>query len=213
MRAWRTVPDRTHLRQRRGIQFCKTYAAAASSLRSERTFSQRAFRGRVPFGTARREVARSQSVMVPVALIVLALSLQALDSRPRGWSSSAQAPDHDAHSSAVQEAQRFFYNGDYDQSAALTQALCAARPDDLQACELRTASLHFQIKKALKDTAERDNTAAWNACAACPGLMSAFVAETARAQAFTRARLKLDPRDEQALFFLGKVDLNYVWLQ
>lgn len=151
--------------------------------------------------------------MASVAVIVLALSLQALDPQPRGWSSPGQAPGHDADSAALQEAQRFFYNGDYDKAAALTQALCAARPDDLEACELRTASLHFQIKKALKATAEPDRTIAWNACAACPGLMSAFVAETARGQAFARARLKLRPLDERALFFLGKVDLNYVWLQ
>jgi hypothetical protein len=151
--------------------------------------------------------------MVSVAVVVLALSLQAFDAQPRRWSSSGQAPDHDADSSALQEAQRFFYNGDYDKAAALTQALCAARLDDLEACELRTASLHFQIKKALRETEERDKTTAWNACAACPGLMSAFVAETARGQALARARLKLRPHDENALFFLGKVDLNYVWLQ
>src|SRR5919106_3750871 len=28
-----------------------------------------------------------------------------------------------------------------------------------------------------------------------------------------RARLEVDPRDEETLFFLGKLDLNYVWLQ
>src|SRR5690348_1590124 len=99
--------------------------------------------------------------MVSVAVIVLMLSLQALDPQSRRWSSSGQAPDHDAHSSALHEARRFFYNGDYDQSALRTQALCAARPDDLEACELRTASLHFQIKKALRETAERDKTTAW----------------------------------------------------
>jgi hypothetical protein len=32
-------------------------------------------------------------------------------------------------------------------------------------------------------------------------------------QAIARARLEVDPGDEQMLFFLGKVDLNYVWLQ
>jgi hypothetical protein len=43
--------------------------------------------------------------------------------------------------------------------------------------------------------------------------MSAFLAETARGQAFARARLKIHPDDEETLFFLGKTDLNYVWLQ
>jgi hypothetical protein len=32
-------------------------------------------------------------------------------------------------------------------------------------------------------------------------------------QAIARARLEVDPRDEETLFFLGKLDLNYVWLQ
>jgi hypothetical protein len=95
----------------------------------------------------------------------------------------------------------------------VTQELCAARPDDLDACELRTASLHFQIKKALEDTGERDKPAAWKRCTACPALMSAFIADTTRGQAFARARLKTYPDHQDTLFYLGKIDLNYVWLQ
>jgi hypothetical protein len=90
----------------------------------------------------------------------------------------------------VQQAHRFFYSGNYDEPAAVTYVLCSERPDDLDACELRTASLHFQIKKALGETGQRGNKSpAWDACAACPALMAAFVAETARGQAFARARL------------------------
>jgi hypothetical protein len=43
--------------------------------------------------------------------------------------------------------------------------------------------------------------------------MAAFLDETARGQALARRRLAADPGDEVALFFLGKLDLNYVWLQ
>jgi len=39
------------------------------------------------------------------------------------------------------------------------------------------------------------------------------VAETRRAQAVAREYLKAHPGDEEALFVLGKLDLNYVWLQ
>ena len=150
--------------------------------------------------------------MVSVAVIVLAVSLQAVDPGPR--QSPGQTADADAHSSssALQEAQRFFYNGEYDKAAALTRVLCTSRFDDLDACELRTASLHFQIKKALGETGQRDKSTAWNMCAVCPALMSAFMAETAQGQAFARARLEIGPH-EQTLFFLGKMDLNYVWLQ
>ena len=133
-------------------------------------------------------------------LIVIVLGLQA---------ANPQA----AYSATLEQAQRFFYNGDYERSAAVTDVLCAARPDDLEACELRTASLLFQMKKALGDTAARDKTIAWKQCAACPTLMSAFLADTVRSQAVVRARLTVHPDDEDALFFLGKVDLNYVWLQ
>jgi hypothetical protein len=43
--------------------------------------------------------------------------------------------------------------------------------------------------------------------------MSAFLADTIHGQTIARARLTAHPDDEDTLFFLGKVDLNYVWLQ
>jgi hypothetical protein len=151
--------------------------------------------------------------MVSAPLIVIALSLQAVNPQASASPSPRPVAEDNARSPTLEEAQRFFYNGDYDRAAVLTQVLCEARRGDLEACELRTASLLFQIRKAFEGTGERDKTAAWSRCAVCPGLMSAFLAETARAQAFARERLKTDPDDEDTLFFLGKVDLNYVWLQ
>ena len=151
--------------------------------------------------------------MVPVALIVIALGLQGVDLRASTAVSTPDSGDDAARSSTLEEAQRFFYNGDYDTAAAATLVLCAARPDDLAACELRTASLLFQIKRALGDKDNLDKDTAWKRCAVCPALMSAFLAETVRAQALARATLKIHPEDEDMLFFLGKVDLNYVWLQ
>lgn len=109
-------------------------------------------------------------------------------------------------------AQRLFYNGQYEAAAALTHDLCASATDDLEACELRTSTLHFQIRRALGDDAP-DKDRAWTNCAPCPDLMSAFAADTARGQAIARARLQTDPEDQEALFLLGKIDLNYVWLQ
>lgn len=137
--------------------------------------------------------------MVPAAAIVLALSVQAVASH--------------GGASTLEDAQRAFYNGDYTRAATLSQMLCAARPDDLDACELRSGSVLFEMKKALGETGERDKKTAWKRCARCPVLMSAFLAETARAQAFARARLNTHRDHVDTLFFLGKVDLNYVWLQ
>jgi hypothetical protein len=147
-----------------------------------------------------------------IALIVIVLGL-AIDSNASAAAATRQAAAEAADRSALERAQRFFYSGDYNAAATASQVLCAARAEDLDACELRTASLLFQIRKALGETPHRDRATAWNECAACPALMSAFLAETARARAFATARLKTHPDDPDTLFFLGKVDLNYVWLQ
>jgi len=148
-----------------------------------------------------------------VGLIAIVLGLQLANPRTSARSWTDEAAGDAARAATLEEAQRLFYNGNYDGSAAATDALCAARPEDFDACELRTASLLFQIKKALGDISARDKTTAWTQCAACPALMSAFMADTVRSQTFVRGRLAAHPDDEQALFFLGKMDLNYVWLQ
>ena len=116
-----------------------------------------------------------------------------------------------AQSIALEDAQRLFYNGRYEAAAAATLPLCAAPSDNLAACELRTSSLLFQIKRLVGDAPDKD--VAWKACATCPAIMAAFVEETARGQALARARLAANPADETGLFFLGKIDLNFVWLQ
>jgi hypothetical protein len=51
------------------------------------------------------------------------------------------------------------------------------------------------------------------ACATCPALMEAFFADVRHGQALARETLRTSPDDEVALFYLGKLDLNYVWLQ
>ncbi len=115
-------------------------------------------------------------------------------------------------SPTLEDAQRSFYSGRYEDAAALSLGLCAAATaNDLEACELRTSSLHFQIRRAMGDSADRER--AWTACAACPDLLSVFIADTTRARAVAQTRLQRNPDDESALFLLGKIDLNYVWLQ
>ncbi len=124
---------------------------------------------------------------------------------------AATGAAEDTASPPIAAAQRLFYNARYEAAAALMEGLCTADAVDLTGCELRTASLLFQIKRTLGAQAGKDK--AWERCDACPGLMAAFVAETAKGQAAARARLRADPQDEASLFFLGKLDLNYVWLQ
>ncbi len=111
---------------------------------------------------------------------------------------------------ALDDGHRLFYNGRYEAAAALALQSCTAPPLDLNACELATSALHFQIRKAL-DTGGKQKP--WKACAECPALLASFLAVTARAQAAAHAALKADPKDDATLFLLGKLDLNYVWLQ
>ncbi len=135
---------------------------------------------------------------------IVAAVVMALSPTQHAWVGAADSPPLD-------EAQRMFYNGRYAEAVTLTADLCTAEADTLGACELRTSALLFQLRRALGDSPDKDK--AFSGCAACPALLSTFVAETRRAQATARARLEVDPGDEQTLFFLGKLDLNYVWLQ
>jgi hypothetical protein len=113
---------------------------------------------------------------------------------------------------SLEEAQSLFYNGRYADAASMSGALCST-PEvaALAACELRTTALLFQIRRALGDAPDKDQ--AFKECGTCAPLLSAFVADTRRAQAIARAHLKTHPADVETLFFLGKLDLNYVWLQ
>ena len=120
-----------------------------------------------------------------------------------------QAPDG-ADTATLDDARRLFYNAKYEAAAALTLEPCASSADGLAACELRSAALHFQIRRALGDAADRDK--AWKRCAVCPDLMVAFQGAVTRGQTLARERLRVDSRDEATLFLLSKVSLNHVWL-
>ena len=111
----------------------------------------------------------------------------------------------------LSDAQRLFYNGRYEAAAVMTVELRARQPLDLAAIELRSSTLLFQLKAALGDRHHKQ--AAVENCRPCPGLLAAFFAETAEGQKVARARLTANPADDTARFFLGKLDLNYVWLQ
>jgi hypothetical protein len=109
------------------------------------------------------------------------------------------------------DAQWEFYNARYDTAAAQTLDLRTSDPEDLAAHELRATALHFQLKNTLAGS--RDRQKDLKACVPCAEWMDGFLDETARGQALARRRLAANPRDEAALFFLGKLDLNYIWLQ
>jgi hypothetical protein len=108
------------------------------------------------------------------------------------------------------DAQRAFFNARYQAAADLALALQSLDADDLAAYELRTSALHFQLRDALGDHADKGK--AFKQCVTCPDLLKAFLSDTARGQAVARERLRIEPSDADALFFLGKLNLVYVWL-
>ena len=112
---------------------------------------------------------------------------------------------------ALTDAQRLFYNAHYEAAAALVLTLRESDTDDLASLELRTSALLFQLKRLLERTPPKND--ALKHCATCPGLIAEFFAEIRRGQTLARSRLKANPDDDETLFFLGKLDLNYVWLQ
>ncbi len=110
---------------------------------------------------------------------------------------------------ALAAAQSLFYNGQYAEAAEATETLVGADAD-LAAHELRTAALLFQLRRAIGEPQDKEK--AFKACERCPGLYADFMAQLKAGQEDARAVLKAHPDDANALFFLGKLDLNYVWL-
>ena len=108
------------------------------------------------------------------------------------------------------DAQRAFFNARYQTAADLALALQTSDAEALAAYEVRTSALHFQLRDALGN--DSDKGKALKACSTCAVLLKAFLIDTAKGQALARAQLKIDPLDDDALFFLGKLNLNYVWL-
>jgi tetratricopeptide (TPR) repeat protein len=114
------------------------------------------------------------------------------------------------------DAQRLFYNAHYEEAAALAMSLRAHGGQDLANDEVRTTALLFVLRGLLKgqDAHNGDDKAeALKRCAKCPEVLAAFEADLHHGQGVAREMLKKSPGDEAALFYLGKLDLNYVWLQ
>jgi hypothetical protein len=118
-----------------------------------------------------------------------------------------------ADSAALRSGRLLFYNGRYVEAAAEALAVRAAQPDDLAGFELRTSALLFQLKRVLLHGPVADKRAAFMLCEPCPQWTADLLSDTTEGQTLARARLAANPSDESALFFLAKLDLNYVWLQ
>lgn len=139
--------------------------------------------------------------------------------------SSTEPPAARAEPRTLADAQHLFYNARYEAAASLALTL-RADLHDLANDEFRSSALLFQLRGLIEGRAgnDRDNKEAKSdkkdekdgrlkSCALCPALLAAFVADVNHGQGLAREKLRRDPTDEEALFYLGKLDLNYVWLQ
>jgi tetratricopeptide (TPR) repeat protein len=116
----------------------------------------------------------------------------------------------DADPPRIETARHLYYDGDYLAAAAEAQRLLDVAPEDLAALELRTAAILFQVKRLIgqPDDSGRD----LDTCETCPDLVTAFLEDVARGRAIAKRRLEENPDDHEALFALGKLDLNYIWM-
>lgn len=117
--------------------------------------------------------------------------------------------------STLADAQRLFYNAHYEEAAALAQSLRASGTQDLANDEVRTTALLFVLRGLLngQDAHNGDKSEALKRCVKCPDVLASFEADLHHGQGVARAMLATSPADETALFYLGKLDLNFVWLQ
>jgi len=128
-----------------------------------------------------------------------------------GIPAGAIAQDSVTSPVTLESAQRAFYNANYLDAAEQARELRTANPDDLPARELRTAAILFQLKRLIgEDTPDRER--ALKQCAECASLIDTFREEVTEGREVARARLERAPEDLDALFYLGKLDLNFVWL-
>ena len=150
--------------------------------------------------------------MIVVGVLATAIIALLPAARASAQASSPAIENSDVGGTETLEAAQWeYYNARYERAAALTLAPCTTGANSVAACELRTAALLLQIRNSLGEPSSTET--AWKQCVDCPGLLSAFKAALGRGQVLARAKLKEQPRDDATRFLLGKLDLNYVWLQ
>jgi hypothetical protein len=153
---------------------------------------------------------RKSRFAVCVAVAVLAIHCSAARARSQNTFPPAQT---------LTDAYRLFYNAHYEEAAALAMALRSDGGQDLENDEVRTSALLFQLRGLLNGQDAEDNDSknekgeVLKHCVKCPEVMASFMSDLHHGQALARSILKTKPADEEALFFLGKLDLNYVWLE
>ena len=149
-------------------------------------------------------------LLAPV-VVIAAMTGILIDPLVHATAPPGQSPAGTSWSAPLDEAHHMFYSGRYEAAAALALDIRTRDVVNLEASELRTSALHFQMRRAQGEPEDRGK--AWKLCAVCQELMPVFLDEFRLGRAAARAMVEDDPANDEALFFLGKLDLNYVWLQ
>jgi hypothetical protein len=121
-----------------------------------------------------------------------------------------QTPPVPGAGQSIDRAARLFYAARYDEAAALALELRPSTEHPLASYEVRTSALHFRLKREVAGA--KDKKRALAACEPCSGLLADLTAEIAAGRALARDRIKANERDDDARFYLGKIDLTHVWL-
>jgi hypothetical protein len=131
------------------------------------------------------------------------------------WAAAQVDPPPPAATATITDAYRLFYNAHYEEAAALAASLRASGTQTLENDEVRTSALLFQLRGLLngQDARDGDKKEALKRCVKCADVLAAFMTDLHHGQGLARGMLKTKADDEEALFFLGKLDLNYVWLE
>jgi tetratricopeptide (TPR) repeat protein len=154
-------------------------------------------------------------VWVCGALLTIAMGgNRAMHATP-GNPAPVQAAPIQLESRTLTDAYRLFYNAHYEEAAALAEGLRTSATQTLENDEVRTSALLFQLRALLngQDAHDGDKKEALKRCIRCADVLASFMADLHHGQAAARAALKTKPDDVEALFFLGKIDLSYVWLE
>lgn len=125
------------------------------------------------------------------------------------WGRLAVAGEPHAAAASFTAVQDLFYNGRYTEAAVQSRELPVAE-ERLAVYELRTTALLFQLRRAIGEPSDKDR--AFKTCDVCHDLLAAFTREFEAGRAEARAALRRNADDPEALFYLGKLDLNFVWL-
>ena len=113
------------------------------------------------------------------------------------------------HETVLDEGQRLFFSARYDAAAELMAAPC--QEGLAAACEVRASALLFRMRRELGDAAGKKK--AFEGCAPCGELLTAFQRTTAHGRRLAKAELAARPEEEEVLFLVSKLALNHVWLE